>query len=196
MPLAVTAVHAAEVDPTAAQTVVVAVTPLEAPVTVMLYAPAVVPDTVVAVNTEVSAVVLVIETEVGERAHVAAFEAPEGELTAQVNVTVPVNELAGVTVIVDVPVEPAVTVMLPLLVRAKLVDVTGASQKPAQPVTRAAAKHIAPANAAFFIRRSLQNRLLAETQEYRFGARLVGSPYWTRIVAHSLTERQSGIVSG
>jgi hypothetical protein len=54
-------------------------------------------------------------------------------VTAQVSATVPVNELDGVTVMVEVLVEPGLTVMLPLLVRAKL-ELLEESQKPAQPV--------------------------------------------------------------
>jgi hypothetical protein len=79
-----------------------------------------VPDAVVAVSVEVCAVVLLKVSEDEERLHVAALEAPEGAVTAQASVTVPVNELAGVTVMVEVPDEPALTVMLPLLLRVKL----------------------------------------------------------------------------
>jgi hypothetical protein len=76
----------------------------------------VVEDEVDAVSVEVCAVVLLNVIEVVERLHVAGLEAPVGAVTAQLSVTVPVNELAGVTVMVEVPVEPALTVMLPLLV--------------------------------------------------------------------------------
>lgn len=72
----------------------------------------------VAVNVEVCAVVLVIETEVGERLQVVGSVAPEGELvTEQLSETVPVNELEGVMVMVEVfpEVAPGATVMLPLL---------------------------------------------------------------------------------
>jgi hypothetical protein len=78
----------------------------------------VVDEVVVAVSVPVCAVVLLIVTEVGERLQVAALVAPDGVLvTAHVSATVPVNEAAGVTVIVAVlpVVAPGATVMLPLL---------------------------------------------------------------------------------
>jgi len=96
-------------------------------------------EVVVAVSVAVCAVVLVIETEVGERLHPVALTAPVGEVTAQVSVTVPVNEFAGVTVMVEVPEDPALTAMLPLLVSVKLVPLFGACQKSPQPATRGAA---------------------------------------------------------
>jgi hypothetical protein len=107
-----------EVD-TSAQTVVVSETPLEDPVTVMLYAPSVVEDAVVAVNVAVIADVLLMSTDVGERLHVAGLLAPVGALTVQLRSTVPVKELDGVTVMVEVlpDVAPGLMVMLPLLVR-------------------------------------------------------------------------------
>jgi hypothetical protein len=111
--------------------------PFEVPVTVIWYAPLVVEDVVVAVSVAVSAVVLLIETEVGERLHVAGLEAFEIlVVTAQVSATVPVNEFDGVTEMVEVPVAPAVTVMLPLLLRAKSVLPAGAAQKFLHPVRK------------------------------------------------------------
>jgi hypothetical protein len=69
-----------------------------------------------------------------ERLQVAGLVALEGEVvSAQVSATVPVKELPGVTVMVEVPVEPGLTVRLPLLARVKLAELLGASQKPAQP---------------------------------------------------------------
>jgi hypothetical protein len=89
---------------------------------------------VVAVSVEVCAVVVLKVSEVDERLHVAALEAPVGAVTEQLNETVPVNVLAGVTVMVEVPVAPWATVMLPLLVRLKLpLFPPGASQKSPQP---------------------------------------------------------------
>jgi hypothetical protein len=80
--------------------------------------------------------VLLKVREVGERAHVVALEAPEGAVTAQVSVTVPVNEIPGVTVITEVPVEfwPTV-VLLGLLESAKplLLVLLGACQKSPHP---------------------------------------------------------------
>jgi hypothetical protein len=72
-----------------------------------------------AVSVAVCAAVLLMVTEVGDMLHVAAFVALVGVLvTAQVSATVPVNEVAGVTVMVDVlpVVAPGASVMLPLLV--------------------------------------------------------------------------------
>jgi len=118
--------------PTTTQTEVVSVTLPERPLTVNLYAPAVVVDVVEAVSVEVCAVVSVIETEVGERLHVAGLVGLERlVVTAQESATVPVNEFDGVTVMVEVPVAPALTLIEPLLLRAKLpvVPVLGACQK-------------------------------------------------------------------
>jgi len=87
---------------------------------------------VVAVSVDVCAVVLLIVTEVGERLHVVGLAAPEGEVViAQVSATAPVNEFAGVTVMVAAlpVVAPGVTEMAPLLVRVKLVLPPGACQK-------------------------------------------------------------------
>src|SRR5208337_846627 len=110
-----------ENEPTVTQTVVVSEILPETPVTVTVYAPAPVEDVVVAVSTAVCAVVPLIVTGVGERLHVGWFE-PFDELaavTAHVSATEPVKEFDGVTVIVDVfpVVAPALTEMLPLLVR-------------------------------------------------------------------------------
>jgi hypothetical protein len=74
-------------------------------------------------------------------------------VTAQVSVTVPVKELPGVTVIVEVPeVEPVLMVMAPLLARVKLVLLLplGACQKSPQPATSAAAANN-PAQLPIFI---------------------------------------------
>jgi hypothetical protein len=69
---------------------------------------------------------------------VAGLVALEGdEVTAQLNVTVPVNELAGVTVTVEVLLvaPPGVVEMLPLLESVKLPLLPpGACQKSPQPV--------------------------------------------------------------
>ena len=103
----------------------------------------VVDDVVVAVSVEVCAAALLIETEAGERLQVAGLVAPEGELvTEQERETVPVNEFEGVTLTVDVfpLVAPGATLMLPLLVRVKLVLVLlvfGGSQNPEQPTAKA-----------------------------------------------------------
>jgi hypothetical protein len=91
----------------------------------------VVEDVVVAVSVDVSAVVPVMLTDVGERLHVGLTGFETLVVTAQVSVTVPVNEFAGVTVMVDVLplLAPAVTVILPPLLREKLVLPAGAAQK-------------------------------------------------------------------
>jgi hypothetical protein len=95
---------------------------------------------VVTVSAEVTAVVLLIETEVGERLHVVELTTAVGAATAQVSVTVPVNELPGVTVMVEVPVALWPTVMLlGLLERVKLVlPPPGACQKSPQPTRKPA----------------------------------------------------------
>jgi hypothetical protein len=72
---------------------------------------------------------------------VVGLLAPEGELViAQLRLTVPVNEFAGVTEIVEVALAPGLTEMLPLLESVKfpleLVEVVGLCQKPPHPVTR------------------------------------------------------------
>ena len=82
---------------------------------------AVVAAVVVRVRTDVPAVAPLIVTEAGERAQVAGSLAAAGAM-AQVSATAPVNPPDGVTVIVEVllVVAPGLTVMPPLLVRAKL----------------------------------------------------------------------------
>ena len=82
---------------------------------------AVVAAVVVRVSADVPAVVLLIVTEAGESAQAAGSLAAVGAM-AQVRATAPVNPPDGVTLIVDVlpVVAPGLTVMLPLLVRAKL----------------------------------------------------------------------------
>ena len=88
----------------------------------------------VAVSVEVCAVELLKVSDDEERPHVVGLEAPEGEVTAQVSATVPVNELDGVTVMVEVPDELALNVRLVgLLESVKLVLPLGASQKSPQP---------------------------------------------------------------
>jgi hypothetical protein len=107
---------------------------------------------VVAVSVDVCAPVLLIATDVGERLHVVGLVAFESVVvTAQVSETVPVNEFDGVTVIVAVLYEPGLTAMLPLLVRAKLVLLLGASQKPAQPVRSGTAANSSFAHVPIFI---------------------------------------------
>ena len=125
--------------PTAAQTVVVAARLPETPFTVISYAPVVVAAAVVAVRVDVCDDVVLNVREVGERLHVVGLDAPEGAVTAHVSVTVPVNELPGVTVMVEVLLEvaPGLTVMLPLLLRVKLPP-PGACQKSPQPARKPA----------------------------------------------------------
>jgi hypothetical protein len=102
---------------------------------------------VVAVSVDVCAVAPLMVTEAGERLHVVGLVAPEGDaVTAQVSVTVPVNEFSGVTVMVVVLLEPGLTVKAPLFVRVKLAP-PGACQKFAQPARRPA-KRQATAGAA------------------------------------------------
>jgi hypothetical protein len=101
----------------------------------------VVEEVVVAVSVEVCAVVLLMVTEAGERLQVAGLVALVGVVvSAQESVTVPVNEFAGVTVMVEVlpEVAPGATLMLPLLVSVKLVAVLppGACQKSPQPAIK------------------------------------------------------------
>jgi hypothetical protein len=99
-------------------------------------------EVVVAVSVDVCAVVSVIETEVGERLHAGSLTGLETlVVTAQVSVTEPVNEFAGVTVMVAVfpVVAPAVMPSAPLLLREKLVlpvVLGGACQKLPHPVTK------------------------------------------------------------
>jgi hypothetical protein len=113
-----------EDDVTSTQTVVLSETLPERPVTATWYAPVVVVDVVAAVNVAVSGDVPLIVIEAGERLHVVGLTAFAGAVViAQLRVSVPVNEFDGVTVIVEVllVVAPGATVMLPLLVSAKLV---------------------------------------------------------------------------
>jgi hypothetical protein len=84
---------------------------------------AVVGAVVLMVTTSVCAVVPLMVTEAVARLHVGRSAAPAGEeLMAQLIATAPVNPPDGVTVIVELlpVVAPGITVMLPLLVRAKL----------------------------------------------------------------------------
>jgi hypothetical protein len=94
---------------------------------------------VTAVTAAVSAVVPLIETEVGDRLHVTGLVGLERlVVTAQVRLTVPVNEFSGVTVICEVLplVAPAVTVMLPPLASVKPELPAGAAQKFLQPARK------------------------------------------------------------
>src|SRR5271157_348211 len=118
--------------PTLTVTMVVCVMDPDVPVTVTVYAPAVVVEVVLTVSVAVCAVELLIVTEAGT-VHVAGLVAPVGPTTAQVRSTVPVNAPKGVTVMVEVlpVVAPGLTVMLPLLLRKKLVEPT------AEPLTTA-----------------------------------------------------------
>jgi len=97
----------------------------------------VVVEEVAAVSVEVAAAVPLTETDAGLRLQDGGLVALVGELvTAQERVTVPVNELDGVTVMVVVPVAaPGLTVMLPLFDKEKLVVVLllGACQKSPHP---------------------------------------------------------------
>ena len=92
-------------------------------------------DVVVAVRVAVSAVELLTVTDVGERLHVTGLEALDGDVvTAQVSATVPLNELDGVTVIVELlpALAPGLlTVIVPLLERVKSEEPIG-FQKPLQ----------------------------------------------------------------
>jgi hypothetical protein len=110
-----------------------------------------------AVSVEVCAVVPLMVTEVGLRLHVGRLAAPEGEVvTAQVSVTAPVNEFAGVTVMVEVVLAPGTTAMAPLLVRVKLVlpPPPGACQKSPHPARNPADKQTATGAAASANRRA------------------------------------------
>lgn len=81
-----------------------------------------------------------METEVGERLQVVGLVAPLGEFVIEhVRDTVPVNELEGVTVMVEVLplLAPGVTLMLPLFDRVKSLLPFGASQNPEQPAMNA-----------------------------------------------------------
>jgi hypothetical protein len=102
-----------------------------------------------AVSVDVCAVALVNEIELGERLHDGVLDAAAGEVViVQLSVTVPVNELPGVTVMVELPlVVPELMVMAALLERAKLLLLLplGACQKSPQP---ARTKTERPANTA------------------------------------------------
>ena len=105
-----------------------------------------------AVSVEVPDVELLIETEDEERLHVVGLVALEGSVViAQESVTVPENEFEDVTVMVEVPLEPALTVMLPLLESEKLVLLPGACQKFPQPAKNGAVASINRANLPIFI---------------------------------------------
>jgi hypothetical protein len=78
--------------------------------------PVVVDDVVAAVSVDVCAVVLLKVSDVGDKLQVAALVALVGVLvTEQARATVPVNELPGVTVMVEVPLPPGAMLMLALL---------------------------------------------------------------------------------
>jgi hypothetical protein len=127
---------------------------------------------VVAVSVAVIADVLLMSTEVGERLQVAGLAAPVGPLTVQLRSTVPVNELDGVTVMVEVlpEVAPGLTVMLPLLVKVKLVLLPlGACQKSPQPARNGRTARKTPAHLALVIlARPIPARLIL--------ARLIAAP--------------------
>jgi len=109
---------------------------------------------VVAVSVEVCADVVLKVIEVGLRLHVTGLEAPVGALTEQLSVTDPVNVLAGVTLMVEVPVPaaPALTLMLPLLLRVKLLlPPPGACQKSPQPARNGIAASNIHAHLPIFI---------------------------------------------
>jgi hypothetical protein len=101
--------------------------------------------------------VLLKVSEDEERLHVVGLVAPDGEVViAHVSATVPVNELPGVTVMVDVlPLAaPGLTVRLVgLLERVKLVLLLpfGACQKSPQPAKSGAATSINFAHLPIFI---------------------------------------------
>lgn len=92
---------------------------------------------VVAVRVALCAAALLMETEAGETLQVAGLVAPVGALvTEQVRETVPVKELAGDTVMVEVLplVEPGLTLILPLFESVKLLLLAGGGfQKLEQP---------------------------------------------------------------
>ena len=86
---------------------------------------------------------LLTVTDVGETLQVVGLLAPVGEvLTVQARLTVPLKEFADVTVMVEVPLEPGLTEMLPPLESVKLVlEFVGETQKPAQPAINGIAAH-------------------------------------------------------
>jgi hypothetical protein len=101
-------------------------------------------DVVLAVSVVVCVDVLLNVSEDEERLHVAGLVALEGVLVIeQDSVTVPVYELPGVTVMVDVPLALGLTLMLPLFVRLKLslLELPGACQKSPQPAKSGAASN-------------------------------------------------------
>jgi hypothetical protein len=138
----------------------------------------VVEDEVVAVSVEFCAVALLKDSELEERLHVAALEAPVGAVTVQLSVTVPVNELPGVTVMVAVPVESWATVMLPLLERLKpvVVLVFGACQKSPQPATNGAAASNNHAHFPIFIAAPLGRLPVRHPQEPDYRLHLQSQP--------------------
>jgi hypothetical protein len=98
------------------------------------------------------------------------LETPDGALvTAHVSETVPVNELPGVTVMVEVPLLPAlvVSVMVALLVSVKLLAllVFGASQKSPQPARNGAAASNNRAHFPIFIAAPLRRMPVRHPQE-------------------------------
>ena len=112
------------------------------PVTVTVYAPAVVPARVVTVSVEFSAVVPLMFTEVGVSKQVGRSAAPVGPVTAQLNATLPANPFVGVTVSVEVGAPPAVAPSFARPVSVKLgvaatgsVSVTDSVVPPETPVT-------------------------------------------------------------
>jgi hypothetical protein len=144
-------VHVPEEFDTSAHKLVDPVRLPEVPVTLIVYAPRVVPEAVVTVSVDVSAVVPVIDTEVELRLQLGLVAFEIEVVTAQVSETVPVNEFAGVTVIVEVPVELWATEILPLLVSVKLLLLSGACQKLAQPANMGAAANKSLAQLPIFM---------------------------------------------
>jgi hypothetical protein len=105
-----------------------------------------------AVSVVVCAVELLKVSEDEERLHVAGLEAPEGAVTEQLRFIVPVNELPGVAVMVEVPDAPVLTVMLPLLESEKLLLLPfGFCQKSPHPARSKAAAGNAHAHFPIFI---------------------------------------------
>jgi hypothetical protein len=94
----------------------------------------VVVDDVFAVNVEVCAVLELNVSELDERLQVAGLGALVGVLvTEQASETVPVNELPGVTVMVEVPLAPGATDMVLGLLESVKLLLLGASQNPLHP---------------------------------------------------------------
>jgi hypothetical protein len=95
---------------TVTATVAVCLILADVPVTVTVYDPAVVAASVLTVSAPVTEVLPEIAAGcVAEQ--VGRLDAPAGPVTEQVSTTVPRKPPAGVTVIVDVPFVPAVTLM-------------------------------------------------------------------------------------